>query len=192
MEPRLFIAGIFVLSQLLLPAAADGVAYRWVDADGVTHFSDTPPAADNAVSGSVESLNLVQDHSAPVDPATDYYSIINQWKRMRAERIESEKLALQQEKLRLQRSREERIEKETAATQYSSGDEPVVVFGVARPFIYGRRPFPAGYPAFYPGFPRHNLYHQRHGARRTAPSHHHFGNRYTGTVSAGQTKFKCC
>jgi len=57
--------------------------HTWVDADGVRHFADAPPAGAAAASASEITLD-VGEGLAPGD--ADYYSISNQWQRLRAER----------------------------------------------------------------------------------------------------------
>lgn len=196
MERRLFIAGIFVLGQLLLPAAAaDGVAYRWVDENGVTHFSDAPPPAESAPQGGVESITLAQDYPAPADPAADYYSIANQWRRLREERAERNALALQQQMLRLERSRIEQSAGETAPAEPDSGRSAVVIYGGAPRFPRapnGQRVFHNMQPVFY-----HNLRGDDYVPHRSAidhrqlPSYHSLGDDQPHQRSVG-TKFKCC
>lgn len=80
-------------------AIGPGVAYAvtvhtWVDAEGTTHFSDQAPAADTAS----EVFDIAT--SEPVDAAEDYYSISNQWARLRAERDASDARALERQRLR--------------------------------------------------------------------------------------------
>ena len=53
--------------------------HTWVDAEGVRHYADAPPA------GAQDSHELQIDNS-PAAPANDYYSIVNQWNRTRAEK----------------------------------------------------------------------------------------------------------
>ena len=57
--------------------------HTWLDADGVRHFADAPPAG--AAPDSAREITLDGgDALAPGD--ADYYSISNQWQRLRAER----------------------------------------------------------------------------------------------------------
>ena len=73
-----------LVAALALLAAAESAAvtvHTWVDAAGVRHYADQPPAA----ASDVEAFEIVD--SAPLaDAAADYYSVTNQWARVRAER----------------------------------------------------------------------------------------------------------
>lgn len=66
------LAGTLVL---VTPSLATEV-YRWVDEDGVIHFSDTEPDR-----GDVEILELAERNPPDYDPASDPYSILNQAER---------------------------------------------------------------------------------------------------------------
>lgn len=76
--------------------------YKWVDADGVTHYSEAPPAQSRAEVASFERMNLEFNPARPLQ-AQDYYSIINQAKRMEASRLARERLKHERERLRVQR-----------------------------------------------------------------------------------------
>jgi len=84
-----------------LPALAVGV-HKWVDADGLTHYSDEPPGA-----GETMLIELPEPAVSKSDddekPAGDYYSISNQWQRMNQERLERERLNLERAKIRAAR-----------------------------------------------------------------------------------------
>lgn len=71
--------------------------HRWVDDQGVTHFSDAPPAE---ATREVKTLELSDDYPAAADTRTNYYSIANQWERMRIEREQKTRVDL--EKARIQ------------------------------------------------------------------------------------------
>lgn len=102
---------------LSLPAAAAEV-HKWVDADGVTHYADTPPASDAAA---VTRLDVTVE--ASTRDKGDYYSIANQWARMHRERLERERIAL--EKARLEAARQAQraevvyVEKPAADNRYA-------------------------------------------------------------------------
>ena len=56
--------------------------HTWKDEHGVTHFSDSPsPAGVES-----EALNFDQLREKSADNSEDYYSIANQWQRLKAER----------------------------------------------------------------------------------------------------------
>lgn len=75
---------------LVTPSLATEV-YRWVDEDGIIHFSDTEPDQ-----GHVETLEVADRNPPDYDPATDPYNILNQAERTaemlaRAEKKSSER-----------------------------------------------------------------------------------------------------
>ena len=90
--------------QIVALAAASGIfqfadaanVHKWVDENGVTHYSDAPPEA-------VETT-LIDVPEPPAvsagDHEDDYYSISKQWERMNRERLEREKLAVERARLR--------------------------------------------------------------------------------------------
>ena len=75
-ETNLLAAGL--ASLLMIGVANASEIYQWVDEDGVTHFSDTPPA-DGAAA---RALHVSATNPPDYDPTTDPYSIANQAKRM--------------------------------------------------------------------------------------------------------------
>jgi hypothetical protein len=106
MHIQKWIISLIAAGQLVSLAAAQEVAYTWVDNNGVTHFSDVPPAARSAAAAGVVTMDMPQDFTS-ADPENDYYSIANQWKRAQQERVEKDKLALLREQLRIERLRAE-------------------------------------------------------------------------------------
>ncbi len=84
MAVRDFLRGAGLLWLLTLASVSPAVTvHTWIDADGVRHFADAPPAGD-AGAGASEITVDVGDALAPGD--ADYYSISHQWQRLRAER----------------------------------------------------------------------------------------------------------
>ncbi|MGE0858589.1 MAG: DUF4124 domain-containing protein [Gammaproteobacteria bacterium] len=78
-----------------LAAPADAVTvHTWVDEQGVTHFADAPP-------GGAQPSNEVEVDEGPTEAGAedDYYSIVNQWQRLRAEREAQDALALERDRL---------------------------------------------------------------------------------------------
>lgn len=106
---------------LSVPAAT---VHRWVDEHGVTHFSDAPPAG---AAADVKTLELSDDFPTAPDTHANYYSIANQWERMREERNEKNQVALEKARIRAEKA---------AAVAYS---EPT-----AEPEA------PRYYPAYFP------------------------------------------
>jgi len=150
---REFIFGTILASSLLTPASA-AVIHKWIDADGITHYSDEAPAA--------TPVTLIETTVPETAAKNDgYYTIANQWQRMRHERQQREKIIL--EKARLE-----------AARQLREAPQPEV--------IYVQEPAVKRYSVYYPG-----LTHRRHGKYRshrylrhrgkTAGKHQHRANR---------------
>lgn len=83
---------------LTAAVGAAGVAaapvYRWVDEGGLVHFGDEPPP-DGA--GAVERVEVEPGSPAAGD---DYYSVVNQARRMEAQRLERERHRAEVEALR--------------------------------------------------------------------------------------------
>ncbi len=82
---------LILLGFILLPAQAT-VVHKWIDADGVTHYSDTAPGSSPA---QVSIIDIPERNLVKTDVDNDYYSIRNQWQRLYKERIEKQKLELQ-------------------------------------------------------------------------------------------------
>ena len=87
---------LLCLVAIHFPVAGKTI-HQWVDADGVTHFSDSPPST--AVDD-VKTLELADNLSSADNPAADYYSITNQWQRLRDERDRNAELRLERQRLR--------------------------------------------------------------------------------------------
>ncbi len=87
---------IVLATALIIHSYAWGASvHTWVDAHGVTHFSDTPPTDESQV----EVIHM-QDFDAASASGNDYYSISNQWQRLREERLSLERLHLEKKKAR--------------------------------------------------------------------------------------------
>jgi hypothetical protein len=134
----------FLLQVLLLsgvgPAQADPV-YRWVDRDGITHFSQTPPTEENA---EVQVLELAP--LPPADPAVEeYYSVARQAERMEARRLQYEQLRAEQLK----------AEAALRQAQAASAAPPAPPIEPEPRYLYYPYPaYPAG-PYYYPHWNRH-------------------------------------
>ena len=76
-------------------ACAAVTVHTWVDADGVRHFADAPPAT----AGTSSSEITIDSGATPLADDVDYYSISNQWQRLRAERESLDALALEQRRI---------------------------------------------------------------------------------------------
>lgn len=93
------------LAAALLPGPAAALEiYKWIDADGVVHYSESRPERPTATP--VETFRIAATNSPAYDPDDYYWSILNQ-----AERIGEQWSAVQEEKA------EEEAEARAAATE---------------------------------------------------------------------------
>jgi len=87
-----------LLTFLSAPVFA-GSIHKWVDAQGVTHYSDQLPEekqlSNNQVT--VTQVDVSDTYQTSVGPE-DYYSVTNQWARMREERIARKQLQIEKAK----------------------------------------------------------------------------------------------
>jgi hypothetical protein len=97
---RTVLQTIFTLATCaMLGNAGAANVYKWVDADGITHYSDAPPDA-------IETMLIDLPEPIPASTAgepeadSDYYSITRQWERMNRERLEREKLEVERARIR--------------------------------------------------------------------------------------------
>ncbi len=165
-QVRLLVLAVLMTCWAGMPASA-GTVHKWVDAKGITHYSDTPPEIAPAQLTQIEVSNVV----GTADKTTsDYYSIANQWQRMHRERLELDRLALEREK-------------QKAARQPPA---PEVVY-VERPDENSRQVIYLGTPRL-----RHRNYrshdgagrHYRHGHRKPVGGTRQTGNN-PGRTSLG-------
>ena len=71
--------------------------HKWVDENGVTHYSDEAPVHS---ASEITLIELQATHSKNIDVENDYYSISNQWMRAYEERIAREKIKLEKAKVK--------------------------------------------------------------------------------------------
>jgi hypothetical protein len=145
-----------------------GTIYTWVDAHGVTHFSESPPP-DPAVRPAMIDLRPLPPPPSDYD---DYYSVIRQAERMERRRLENEKLEAERRQAEAETVRARR--EAEAATQpppnnYADTDSvylPAYPFYPGygpgygdKPWRPGDRPGRPGYwpdrPGYWPGQPGH-------------------------------------
>ena len=92
---------LLLLSVVTLNAHA-GSVHKWVDAQGVTHYSDQlPKSSANTNYNAVKQIDVLDSYSSSSrnsDARDDYYSVTNQWARMREERLERKQLQLEKAK----------------------------------------------------------------------------------------------
>lgn len=129
------LAFVAIIAIMFTATASASDIYRWVDEDGVVHFSDTAPADDR----DAERLRLNGSNPPDYDPVDDPYSIRNQAKR------------IGETWSRLEEQLEERREKrrEQAERQPVVVYEPYYPYRNYRPGYFvprrpGHRPVPPG------------------------------------------------
>lgn len=86
---------LLLLTSYTWLTAYAGAVHKWVDADGVTHYSDTAP---DSPATQVSMIDIAESNSVKTNVDNDYYSIKNQWQRLHKERLEQQKLALEKER----------------------------------------------------------------------------------------------
>jgi hypothetical protein len=134
---------VFLALVAALPGSSAGPVYTWMDDSGITWFSDTPPTDESINVGMIEVLPLPVAGN-PVE--ADFYSVVNQAKRMEIQRLLAEKLKAE----RLQAE----AEANQARAEASAARQPTIVYD-DRPGWY-----------VYPYYPRH---HNRHPHKRHKP-----------------------
>jgi hypothetical protein len=131
-----------LLATLAVAARVDAAEiYKWVDEEGVIHFSDTKPVD----AASVESLLVHQTNAPDYNPTDDPYSIRNQAKRVGEtwERLEKERDERQEKR------REEALRQPTYVHQpydpyYAGYRYPYYRPGIRPPSRPGYRPVRPG------------------------------------------------
>ena len=140
---------------LSLPAAAAEV-HKWVDENGVTHYSDAPPpAAETAV------IRIEPAHGTGGAGKDGYHSIANQWARMHRERLERERIKL--EKARIEAARQ------AARTEVVCVEKPAAEKRYAVTLFPGRWYRHAGHRGSHYRVGRHHR-HPRHFKPRATPT----------------------
>lgn len=139
---RTISAGLCCLVLGLPVHGGEQVVFTWVDGNGVTHFSETPPE-----DTSLESFEVRLEQAPAAGPAqdADHYSVLNQAQRMQQSRLEAERV------------KTERLQAEAEARRAATASQPTVVYEdddttgyyPLYPYYYGYRP---GYrPGLRPG-----------------------------------------
>jgi hypothetical protein len=132
---------VSVALAALQPAAAQEI-YRWVDEQGVVHFSDTAPAA---ASGEVSTLTLEDTTPANYDPEQDIYNLAATGQRMQSLR---EEMAAEREA-----RRERAAAQPPAIVQYPEPQH----YGYPYDYLYGYPPLRPRPPGGPPGKPPDGL-----------------------------------
>ncbi len=148
------IAGSCLL-LLLMSQAWSARVYSWTDAEGITHFSETPP--DDVQIDSV----ILEVEPAPVasTPAgDDYYSVANQAARMEARRLEMERLRAEILKAEAQARQADADAAAATREQVAEPDDDRASYYPLYPWYpsHGRRPYPLHHD--HPRFPPRGAY----------------------------------
>ena len=122
--------------------------HTWKDENGVTHFSDEP-APQGVKSNTVEFDKI---DSAQKLQTEDFYSIANQWRRLKAERDASrERLEAKAKRLAAERQAAYELQAAREANSYPSNP---VVYGPINPAgLWGTRGYGYGQPGAGYGYP---------------------------------------
>ena len=171
-----------------LPVAsyAGDVVLKWVDENGVTHYSQTPPP-EGAVTEDLQKLRFVSYETEEPEEEDDYYSVINQANRLRASRLELEKHRDQR-----------KLARATAAGQLQQNQLPQDelyrndnVYYPVYPVYSGSHGFRHGADKHLPhkshkfGHGKHDPRHPANGKRENFGVHASFGKRSQGRLGRG-------
>lgn len=130
MPKRFLTATGLMIGALACGATAAQDIYRWVDEDGVVHFSDTAP---QSASGGVSTVIVEDTRPNDYDPEADIYNVAEQAERMQALRE------------KMEQEREERRERQRNAVPVQQPAPPVRTAGYGFPPWWWDRPDP-GWP----------------------------------------------
>jgi hypothetical protein len=147
-----------LISLLATASCPDALAqvYQWKDAEGVVHFSDTPPA---------NPASPIEVHPLPEIPPMpagddDYYSVVNQAQRLDEQRRQREEARRQAEQQRLQEERRA-LELEEARARLRQLEEPQEPEGYP---VYTVPPWPIWRPGYrrpdWPAYPPDHYPHR--------------------------------
>ncbi len=176
------LAASLLLVVPLMPAFA-GAVFTWVDKDGVTHFSESPPE-----NGSVKARQI-EVEPVPVVGDTggdDYYSVVQQLERMQKRRLENERARLERLQAETAARQAKAAEAKAQAQEDPNGPAPAIVYPVPVPvhpphrLDQDTRPHPDRYrkdrddrkqPPPYTRNPKYKPEPERESARRPRPHH---------------------
>ena len=135
------------IAALSMVHAMAAPVFTWVDPDGVTHFSESPPEDDSIESFRIE---LEQAPAAGPAPDDDYFSVVRQMERMEKSRLENEKVRTERLQAEAEARRAAAANQPRASNQEYDSDRYYPTYPV-----YGYR------PGFHPGFkPGHRPGHR--------------------------------
>ena len=152
---------LYIVLLLAAPAVGSAQVYTWIDNNGITNFSESPPVDDSI---SIEQIENLPPPSAGNTTDENFYSVVNQANRMEARRLENMKIIAERQQAEAETKRA--IAEARAAKQSAYQDNNSAPYFPAYPVIprygYGRpgyaRPghgqpgykYPAHHPAYRP------------------------------------------
>jgi hypothetical protein len=150
--------GICLSILLSVPASLASAAqvYTWVDAVGVTHFSETPPP--NPATGT-QLVNIQPSPTSADAPVEDFYSVINQAERMEKSRLAKEKLAAEKKQADAEASKARAEATALQQRSYNNSTNDDTRYYPAYPYYpyYGHHPGRPGHghKPVHPAYPGH-------------------------------------
>lgn len=118
--------------------------YQWTDEEGITHFSDVPPAGiENTDTREIDFVDYAENV-----PSDDEYSIINQLERMTEWRRQASEDRMARKQLQME---EQRLADERQSYRFNLPSSSSVVYPAASSYLY---PY-----SYYPG--RFSYYKKR-------------------------------
>ncbi len=152
---RFALTGLALTLGCLVTGAGSGAeVYRWTDPNGVVHFGDHPPA--DPAAGDIQPVPLASFGSGPHDPRDEYFSVVNQARRMTEQRIQEEKAWRERLEAQATLERERRASEIVQQSEPPAPPEPYII---THPGVHPWRwPFPytdfaehpGGHPAYSP------------------------------------------
>ena len=149
-----FLNILSISALLVVSAQAHAVTvHTWKDKAGVTHFSDEPGPQGTTS----HQLELGEVNEPAVNAGEDFYSIANQWKRLKAERDIAKTQRLEKQKLKLQeRNHLAALERQAEDTNLPPQTYPIYGPGFRTGFGNGFRRPGYGLPSHGTGAPGYN------------------------------------
>ena len=148
MSIRLFSILSISIALVFSHSALAVTVHTWKDANGVTHFSDAP-APDGVNGNTLKYDDLSTDESTV--PQDDFYSIANQWQRLKAER-DAAHARREAKAQRLAAERQAADELQAAREVNQQQSYPVVYGPVNRSGLWGAGRLPYGQRGFDRGY----------------------------------------
>lgn len=163
---------ITLLLSVVTSSVYAGAVHKWVDAQGVTHYSDQLP---ENISHPVKQIDVTNTYSntANSNPDSsnyqqDYYSVTNQWARMREERLERKQLQLERAK---QKAAQQPVIPQIVYINQAEEDQ-------------NRNAY---YPAYFP-----TLGHRSIGLKQRKNYSNHYSSRFNGRYSGTRYNSASC